>query len=82
MRLVGDGERFFGSGCFQHFGAGSAFGILEQAVLVDDQRTPQRNHHENAQQTTEDGDQHDSGNFQIETENHDRGHGDAETERD
>ena len=51
-------------------------------MLVDDQRAPQRDHHENAQQTAQDGDQHDTGNFQIETENHDRGHGDAETERD
>ena len=33
----------------QHVGAGGAFGIGQHAVLLDDQRAPQRHHHQHAE---------------------------------
>ena len=51
-------------------------------MLLDDEGTPKRDHHENAQQTAKDGHEHDAGDLEIESEDHDRGHGDTETEGD
>ena len=37
----------------QHLGAGGAFGVLQLAVLLDDERPPQRDHHQDAEQAAE-----------------------------
>ena len=66
----------------EHLGAGGAFGILELAVLRDDERAPQRDHHENAQQAAEQPHEHDAADLEVEPENHDGRHGDAEAEGD
>ena len=66
----------------QHLGAGRALGILQVAVLLHDERAAQRNHHQDAEQSAEDRDQHDARDLEIEAEDHDRRHRHAEAEGD
>ena len=66
----------------EHLGAGGAFGILELAMLGDNQRAPQRDHHEDAQQAAEQPHEHDPADLKVEPEDHDRRHGDPEAEGD
>jgi hypothetical protein len=49
-------------------------------VLVDDHGAAHGDHHQDAQQAAEDTDQHDSGDFQVEAEDQDGGHGHAQAE--
>ncbi len=51
-------------------------------MLFDDQRAAQRNHHQNAEQAAQHRHQQHAANFQIEAQDHDGGHGDADAERD
>jgi hypothetical protein len=60
----------------------SAFRIFQLAVARDDQRAAQRDHHQDPEQPAEHRDQQDARDFQVEAENKDRGHGDAQAERD
>ena len=76
---------FLVPGCgrrLQHLAAGRSLGILQDPVLLDDERAAQRDHHQNAEQTAERRDEHHARDLEIEPEDHDRGHRDAETERD
>jgi hypothetical protein len=66
----------------QHFRASRALGILQLAVLGDDERAAQRNHHQDAQQPTEQSHERHAGDFQIKTKNQDRWHRDADAEGD
>ena len=66
----------------QYFGAGRALWILQVTVLLHDERAAQRNHHQDSNQSAENRDQHDARDLEIESENHDRRHGYAETEGD
>ena len=51
-------------------------------MFSHNQGAPQRDHHQNAEQSTEHRDEHGSCDFEIEPENHDGRHGDTETKRD
>jgi hypothetical protein len=66
----------------KHLGAGGALGILELAMLGDDQRAPQRDHHQDAQQAAEQPHKHYPGNLKVESQNHDGWHRNPQTERD
>mgnify|MGYP006203153477 CR=1 FL=1 len=66
----------------EHFRARGAFGIFENPVLRNDERTTKRDHHEDPEKSTENRYEHDSSDLQIESENHDRRHRDADSERD
>ena len=66
----------------QHLGARRALGILEHAVLLDDERAPQRDHHQDAEQAAEHRDEHDARDLEIEAEDHDRRHRHADAEGD
>ena len=39
----------------QHVGAGGALGVGQHAVFLDDQRAPQRDHHQHAENAAGDG---------------------------
>ncbi len=66
----------------EHGGAGGAFGVFEDAVFLDDERAAQRDHHQDAEQTTEDGDHRHAGQFQVKPEDEDGRHRHADAERD
>ena len=66
----------------EHLGAGGAFGIFELAMLGDDERAPEGDHHENAEQAAEQADEHDTANLQVEAQDHDGRHRHAEAEGD
>ena len=66
----------------QHVGAGGAFGILQRAVLLDDERPPQRDHHQDAQQPAQHRDDHHPGDLHVEAQEHHGGHGHADAEGD
>ncbi len=66
----------------QHLGAGGPLGVLEEAVLLDDERPAQRDHHQDPQQAAEHRDQHHPRDLEVEAEDHDRRHGDADAEGD
>ena len=70
-----------GGACFKDFRARGAFGILEDPVLLHDERAAQRNHHENAEQSAEHRDKHDARDFQVEAQYENRRHRDADAER-
>ena len=59
----------------QDIRAGSAFGVGEPAVLLDDQLSPQRNHEEDAQQAAQQRQQKDARVFQVEAEKDQRRQG-------
>ena len=67
---------------FQDLRAGGAFRIFQISMLMNDERAPERDHHQNAQQSAQNRHQHHARDLEIEPENHDRGHGHAETEGD
>src|SRR5581483_7311764 len=81
-RLGRTRDRLVGCACLQHFGARRSFRILQRAVLLHDERAPQRNHHENAEQSAEDRDEHHARDLEIEAEDENRRHRDADAERD
>ena len=60
----------------------SPFRVDEFLVLFDEERLPHRDHHENAEQTAEDGDGHHSRKFEVESDEQERRHGDADAECD
>jgi len=66
----------------QHLRAGRSFGIFQRAVLLDDERPPERNHHQDAEQSAEHGDDHDAADVHFEAEQHERRHGDTDAKRD
>src|SRR5262245_1349038 len=72
--------RLIGRAGFQHLSARRAFRVLKITMLSDDQRASQWNHHQDAKQTAECGDQHYPSEFEIEPEYENRRHGDAESE--
>ena len=51
-------------------------------MLLDDQRAPQRDHHQDAQQRPQQCHQQHPAQLEIETKNHDRRHGHPKAERD
>src|SRR5215471_6559347 len=51
-------------------------------MLSDDQCTAKRNHHENSEQTTQDGYQDDARKFEVEAEDQNRRHRHTDTESD
>jgi len=57
-------------------------GYFSSFVARDDQGAAQGDHHQDAEQRAEHGHQGDASDLQVEAENEDRGHGDAEAERD
>jgi len=59
-----------------------AFGVLEFAVFLHDERAAERNHHQDAEQSAEHRHEHHAADFPVEPENHDGRHRDAEAERD
>ena len=66
----------------QHFGAGRPFGIREHVVLLDDERPPQRDHHQNAQQAAQHADGHDPHHIHVEAQQQQRGNRHAHAEGD
>ncbi len=59
--------------------AGSAFGVGEMAVFLDDQFSSQRNHEEDAEPSAEQRQEKDAGVFQIEAEKDKRGQREDDT---
>ena len=51
-------------------------------MLMNDQRSPKGDHHENAEQSPKNGDEHHARDFKIEPKDHDRRHRHTETEGD
>ena len=45
-----------------------AFGVFQEPMLLNDERAPQRDHHQDAEQPSEHRDEHDARNFEIEAE--------------
>ncbi len=85
LRLAGlqaHGVLFARRAGLQHLGAGGAFRVLQYPVLLDDQGAAERDHHQDAQEAAQDRHQHHPGDLHVETQDHDRGHGDAEAEGD
>ena len=68
--------------CFQHRGTSGAFGILEREMILHNQRTAQRNHHQDAEQAAEQGHDHHAAKFEIETKDQDGRHRHADAERE
>ena len=62
--------------------AGGAFRVGQDAVLLDDERAPQRDHHEHAEQAAERGDDQHPCRVHLVAEDHQGGHRDADAERD
>ena len=65
----------------EHGGARGALGIFEHAMLLHDEGTPQRDHHQDAEQPAHQGDDEHTRKFEVETENQNRRHRHADTER-
>ena len=80
--LMLSGARLVGSAGFQNFGTSGPFGIFQLTVLGDDQSAAQRNHHQDPEQAAKHRDQHYARDFKIQSQNHNRRHGYADTERD
>ncbi len=59
----------------QDVGAGGAFGIDQDAVLLDDELAAQGNHEEDAEPSAEEGEGEDAARFKIEAEEDQRGQG-------
>ena len=59
-----------------------ALGVNKLAVLLDDERPAERNHHQNAEQAAQHRDDQDPRDFQLESEDHHGGHGHAHAESD
>jgi len=78
----GSVARLLGSAGLQHLGACRAFGIFQEAMLGNDESATQRDHHQDSQQAPEHGHQHHARDFKIQSQNHDRRHSHAHTERD
>ena len=57
-------------------------GYFRMPCCCDDQRAPQRDHHQDAEQPAEHRDQHHARHLEIEAENQDRRHRHADAERD
>ncbi len=72
--------RDVGGGGLEDLGAGRAFRVFQFAVLVDDQRAAQRDHHQDAEQAAQHADQHHARDLEVETEDHDGRHGHAQAE--
>src|SRR5262249_18049046 len=66
----------------QDLGAGGAFWVFQLPMLLNDEGTPQRDHHQNAEQTSEHRNRHDADRIHLKTEQEQRRHGDADTEGD
>ena len=66
----------------EHLGAGRPLGILQHSVLLHDQGAAQRDHHQYAQQAAQDRHQHHAADLQVEAQDHDRRHGDADAKGD
>ena len=66
----------------EHLGAGRALGIFEDAVLLNDEGPAQRDHHQDSKQSAQQRHQHHPADLQVETEDHDRRHGDADAKGD
>ena len=76
------GARCFVRAGLQNFSTGGAFRILEISMLRDNQGAPQRNHHEDAEQSAQHSNQHDAREFEVEAQDHDRRHRHANAEGD
>jgi hypothetical protein len=76
------GARLIGSAGFEDFSACCAFRVLQKAVLRDDQCTPKRDHHQNAEKAAKRCYQHHTCEFQVEAEDQDCRHRHADAESD
>ena len=75
-------RRAAGFANYQHVGAGGAFGVDQLAVLLDDERAAKWDHHQDTEQPAKHRDDQDPRDFQLESEDHHRRHGDADAEGD
>ncbi len=71
----------FGAG-HEHVGAGRAFGELQVAVLLHDERAPQRHHEEHAKIAADQRQHEDARVFEIEAEKDERGQGEDDARGD
>ena len=81
------GENSFcaGSALFaddQDFGASCSFRVNEFFMSFDDERITKRNHHEDAEEASQHGDQHDPAEFHVVSQDQEGRHRDRDAERD
>ena len=66
----------------EHLGAGGALGVHQRLRFLHDERPPQRDHHQDAEQAAQDGDQDHLADLHVVAEDEQGRHGDAHAEGD